>query len=71
MTAWLLRRCLTALGKWADVSIVKLLMIIAVIVAVVRTPQRFLRYLPLLLALGAASRFLRPREKSRPPRNFN
>lgn len=58
------------LGKWGEVSIIKLLLIVGAIVAVVRTPQRFLRYLPLLLAFAAAARFLRPRGKPRPPRDF-
>lgn len=55
------------LGKWAEVSIAKLVIIILVFVAVVRAPRR---YLPILLAIAAAGRFLRPPDKVRPPRDF-
>ncbi len=55
------------LGKWAEVSILKLAVIVLAIVAVVRAPRK---YLPILLAIAAAGRFLRPPEKVRPPRDF-
>ncbi len=55
------------LGKWAEVSMTKLLVIILALVVVVRAPQR---YLPILLAVAAASRYLRPPDKPRPPREF-
>jgi small basic protein len=57
------------LGKWAEVSIAKLVVIVVIFVTVVRTPKKFLPYLPILLAVAAAGRFLRPRDKVRPPRN--
>ena len=55
------------LGKWAEVSLLKLAVIVAMFVAVVRAPRK---YLPILLAIGAAARFLRPPDKVRPPRDF-
>lgn len=55
------------LGKWAEVSILKLVVIVALFIAVVRAPRK---YLPILLAIGAAARFLRPPDKVRPPRDF-
>ncbi len=55
------------LGKWAEVSVLKLVVIVLVIVAVVRAPRK---YLPILLAIAAAGRFLRPPDKLRPPRDF-
>lgn len=59
------------LGRWAEVSIAKLLIIILALIAVVRTPQRFLRFLPILLAVAAIGRYLKPRDKVRPPREFS
>ena len=56
------------LGKWAEVSVLKLVMIVAIFIAVVRAPRK---YLPLLLAIAAAARFLRPRDQVRPPRDFS
>ncbi len=55
------------LGKWAEVSVLKLVVIVALFIAVVRAPRK---YLPILLAIGAAARFLRPPDKIRPPRDF-
>jgi hypothetical protein len=55
------------LGRWAEISILKLLVIVLALIVVVRAPQR---YLPILLAIAAAGRFLRPPEKTRPPRQF-
>lgn len=56
-----------SLGKWAEVSLLKLAVIIAMFIAFVRAPRK---WLPILLAIGAAARFLRPPEKVRPPRDF-
>lgn len=53
------------LGNWASVSVTTLIAIVASIFVVARDPKRFL---PILLAVAAVARFLRPREKSRPPR---
>jgi NhaP-type Na+/H+ or K+/H+ antiporter len=55
------------LGKWAEVSMAKLLVIVLALIVVVRAPQR---YAPILLAVVAAGRYLRPPEKPRPPREF-
>ena len=55
------------LGKWAEVSMTKLLVIILALIVVVRAPQR---YVPILLAVVAAGRYLRPPDKPRPPREF-
>jgi hypothetical protein len=58
-----------SLGKWAEeVSMTKLLVIVVAIVMFVRAPRQ---YLPILLAIAAAARFLRPPEKPRPPRAFS
>ena len=56
------------LGKWAEVSVLKLVVIVAIFIAVVRAPRK---YLPILLAIAAAGRFLRPPDKVRPPRDFS
>lgn len=58
------------LGKWAEVSILKLIVILLIIITAVRSPKRFVPYLPVLLAIAAAARFLRPSGKVRPPRQF-
>lgn len=55
------------LGKWAEVSMTKLLVIVLALIVVVRAPQR---YVPILLAVAAAGRYLRPPDKPRPPREF-
>ena len=55
------------LGKWAEVSLLKLAVIIVMFIAVIKSPRK---YLPFLLAFGAAARFLRPPDKVRPPRDF-
>ena len=56
------------LGKWAEVSMTKLLVIVLALIVVVRAPQR---YVPILLAVAAAGRYLRPPDKPRPPREFS
>lgn len=56
------------LGKWAKVSMTKLAVIVLALIVVVRAPQR---YLPILLAVAAVGRYLRPPEKTRPPREFS
>lgn len=56
-----------SLGKWAEVSLLKLAVIIAIFIGFVRAPRK---WLPILLAIGAAARFLRPPDKLRPPRDF-
>ena len=56
-----------SLGKWAEVSLLKLAVIVVMFIAVVRAPRK---YLPILLAIGAVARFLRPPDKVRPPRDF-
>lgn len=66
-TLWLALPKDGTLGKWAEVSVLKLVVIVAMFVAVVRAPRK---YLPILLAIGAAARFLRPPDKLRPPRQF-
>lgn len=55
------------LGKWANVSITTLIGMMVAIFMVARNPRQ---YVPLLLVLAAIGRFLRPREKARPPREF-
>ncbi len=55
------------LGKWAEVSMTKLALIVLGLIVVVRAPQR---YVPILLAVAAIGRYLRPRDKPRPPREF-
>lgn len=60
-----------SLGKWGEVSILKLIVILLIIVTAVRSPKRFVPYLPILLAVAAASRYLRPPTKTRPPRQFS
>lgn len=57
-----------SLGRWAEMSLLKLLVIVVGLIVVVRAPQR---YVPILLAIAAAGRFLRPPEKTRPPRDFS
>lgn len=69
-TLWLALPKDGTLGNWAEVSPLKLAVILGIVIAVVRAPQHLLRYLPVLLALAAVNRFLRPREKLRPPREF-
>jgi hypothetical protein len=69
-TLWLALPKDGTLGKWAEMSLLKLTVILVIVIAVVRAPQQLLRYLPILLALAAANRFLRPREQTRPPRAF-
>lgn len=54
------------LGNWASVSVTTLIALVASIFVVARDPKRFL---PILLAVAAIARFLRPKEKTRPPRN--
>ena len=66
-TLWLALPKDGTLGKWAEVSVLKLVVIVLLIVAVVRAPRK---YLPILLAIAAAGRFLRPPDKVRPPRDF-
>ena len=56
-----------ALGKWANVSLTTLIGIMAAIFMVARNPRQ---YVPLLLVVAAIARFLRPREKARPTREF-
>ena len=58
------------LGKWAEVSVLKLIVILLIVITAIRSPKRFVPYLPILLAIGAAARFLRPPDKVRPPRDF-
>lgn len=55
------------LGKWANVSLTTLIGIILAVFMVARNPRQ---YVPLMLAVAAIGRFLRPREKARPPREF-
>ncbi len=55
------------LGKWANVSITTLIGIMVAIFMVARNPRQ---YVPLMLAVAAIGRFLRPRDKARPPREF-
>lgn len=69
-TLWLALPKDGALGRWAEVSIAKFAVILLIVVAVVRAPQRLLRYLPILLAIAAVGRYLRPRAPQRPPREF-
>ncbi len=66
-TLWLALPKDGTLGKWAEVSMTKLLVIVLALIVVVRAPQR---YVPILLAVAAAGRYLRPPEKPRPPREF-
>lgn len=58
------------LGKWAEVSILKLIVILLIMITAIRSPKKFVPYLPVLLAIAAAARFLRPHDKVRPPREF-
>jgi hypothetical protein len=55
------------LGKWANVSLTTLIGITLAIFMVARNPRQ---YVPLMLAVAAVGRFLRPREKARPAREF-
>lgn len=55
------------LGKWANVSLTTLVGVMLAIFMVARNPRQ---YVPLVLAVAAIGRFLRPREKARPPREF-
>lgn len=54
-TLWLALPKDGTLGKWAEVSVLKLVVIVAMFIAVVRAPRK---YLPILLAIAAAARFL-------------
>ena len=55
------------LGRWANVSLTTLIGIVIALLVVVRNPKQ---YVPLLLVAAVVARFLRPREKPRPPREF-
>lgn len=55
------------LGRWANVSITTLIGIIVAIFVVARNPKQ---YVPIVMAVAVIARFLRPREKPRPPRDF-
>ncbi len=55
------------LGKWANVSMTTLIGIMVAIFMIARNPRQ---YVPLMLAVAAIGRFLRPREKNRPTREF-
>lgn len=59
-----------SLGKWSEVSILKLIVILLIVITAVRSPKKFVPYLPILLAIAAIGRYLRPPNKVRPPRNF-
>ena len=56
------------LGNWANVSVTTLIAIVAAIFVVARNPRQSV---PVLLAVAAIGRFLRPRDKPRPPREFS
>ena len=66
-TLWLALPKDGSLGKWSEVSLLKLAVILLAIVAFIQAPRK---YLPILLAIAAAGRFLRPPGKLRPPRDF-
>ena len=56
------------LGNWANVSLTTLIGIVAAIFVVARNPRQSV---PMLLAVAAIGRLLRPRDKPRPPREFS
>lgn len=53
------------LGNWANVSMTTLIAIVAAIFVAARNPWRTI---PIILAVAAVARMLRPRDKPRPPR---